>query len=216
MEASGERERQKKSVWNIRENSRENMKQIKRIGVCAIVILAAFFYAHIVKTNAVYDGQNDSNTFEITENSQLTVEQEFICQEARIDGIQIKCQVQQTGNTSVGLTLTDVASGDTVAVCRKELSEIKSGKWNTFSFETVENCKGKTYRLELEGEDVTWFACRGAQPKTDLYINGSEQDGILLVKTVSNRFDVETFGVFLILVLYVYLFFRFLNRLFSR
>ena len=106
MEASGERERQKKSVWNIRENSRENMKQIKRIGVCAIVILAAFFYAHIAKTNAVYDGQNDSNTFEITENSQLTVEQEFICQEARIDGIQIKCQVQQTGNTSVGLTLS--------------------------------------------------------------------------------------------------------------
>lgn len=32
----------------------------------------------------------------------------------------------------------------------------------------------------------------------------------------SERFDIETFGVFLILVLYVYFFFRFLKRLFSR
>ena len=192
------------------------MKQIKRIVVCVLVVLMAFFYAHIAKANAVYDRQSDRSTYGITENTGLVIEQEFVCKEASMDAIQVKCQVQQTEEASVVLTLVDKESGSTVASSTKALSEIENGKWNTFSFATVENCKGKTYRMILEGESLTCFVQQGIQPETKLYVNGEEQDGTLLMKTVTKRFDMETFGVFLILVLYVYVFFRFLNRLFSR
>lgn len=192
------------------------MKQIKRIVACGLVILAAFLYAHIGKTNAIYDRQSDSSTYGIAENTGLAIEQEFVCREDTLDAIQVKCQVQQTEEADVTLTLTDMESGKTVAGSTKALSEIESGKWNTFSFETVENCKGKTYQMILEGKALTCFAQQGSQPETKLYVNGAEQDGTLLMKTVTKRFDVETFGVFLMLVLYVYFFFRFLKRLFSR
>lgn len=192
------------------------MKQIKRIVVCALVILAAFFYAHISKANAVYDRQSDNSTYGIAENTGLVIEQKFVCKEASMDAIQVKCQVQQAGEGNVTLTLTDLESGKTVASSTKALSEIKNGKWNTFSFETVGNCKGKTYQMVLEGEALTCFVQQGIQPETELLVNGAEQDGTLLMKTVTKRFDIETFGVFLILVLYVYFFFRFLKRLFSR
>ncbi len=192
------------------------MKQIKRIVVCALVILVAFLYAHIAKANAVYDRQSDNSTYGIAENTGLMIEQEFICKEVSMDAIQVKCQVQQAGEGHVTLTLTDMESGKTVASSTKALSEIENGKWNTFSFETVENCKGKTYQMILEGETLTCFAQQGIQPETELSVNGAEQDGTLLMKTVTKRFDIETFGVFLILVLYVYFFFRFLKRLFSR
>lgn len=192
------------------------MKQIKRIVVCVLVILAAFLYAHIAKTNAVYDRQSDSSTYGITENTGFVIEQEFVCREDTLDAIQVKCQAQQTEEADVTLTLTDMESGKKVAGSTKDLSEIESGKWNTFSFATVENCKGKTYQMRLEGESLTCFVQQSIQPETKLYVNGEEQDGTLLMKTVTKRFDMETFGVFLILVLYVYVFFRFLNRLFSR
>ena len=70
--------------------------------------------------------------------------------------------------------------------------------------------------MVLEGEALTCFVQQGIQPETKLLVNGAEQDGTLLMKTVTKRFDIETFGVFLILVLYVCFFFRFLKRLFSR
>lgn len=192
------------------------MKQIKRIEVCVLVILAAFFYAHIGKANAIYDRQSDSSTCGIAENTELMIEQKFICKETSMDAVQVKCQVQRAGEGNVTLTLTDMESGKTVASSTKALSEIENGKWNTFSFETVENCKGKIYQMVLEGEALTCFVQQGIQPETKLLVNGTEQDGTLLMKTVTKRFDIETFGVFLILVLYVYFFFRFLKRLFSR
>lgn len=192
------------------------MKQIKRMVVYVLVVLVAFLYAHIAKTNAVYDRQSDSSTYGITGNTQMAVEQEFVCVEKAMDAIQVKCQVQQTENAYVNLTLMDIASGNVVASCRKELAEIESGKWNTFSFETVENCKGKMYQVILEGEGMTYFAEQSTEPETRLCVNGTEQEGTLLIKTVTRKFDVETFGVFLMLVLYAFWFFHFLNRLFSR
>ena len=192
------------------------MKQIKRIVACGLVILAAFLYAHIGKTNAIYDRQSDSSTYGIAENTGFMIGQQFICKETSMNAIQVKCQVQHTGEENVTLTLTDMESGKTVASSTKTLSEIENGKWNTFSFETVENCKGKAYQMVLEGETLTCFVQQGIQPETKLLVNGAEQDGTLLMKTVTKRFDIETFGVFLILVLYVCFFFRFLKRLFSR
>ena len=73
------------------------MKQIKRIVVCALVILAAFFYAHIAKGNAVYDRQSDNSTYGIAENTGLVIEQKFVCKEASMDEDTLKKITQGFG-----------------------------------------------------------------------------------------------------------------------
>ena len=48
---------------------------------------------------------------------------------------------------------------------------------------------------------------------TELLINGN--NGTLIAKTVTNRFDMETFCVVLLFVLYIVFFVKFLYRLFK-
>ena len=50
---------------------------------------------------------------------------------------------------------------------------------------------------------------------TELLINGNNVDGTLIAKTVTNRFDMETFCVVLLFVLYIVFFVKFLYRLFK-
>ena len=50
---------------------------------------------------------------------------------------------------------------------------------------------------------------------TALSINGKNTDGTLIAKTVTNRFDIETFCVLVLFILYIVGFFKFLYKLFK-
>ena len=191
------------------------MKKIKKMA--AVIILIAFIYGHIHKTHAIYDRTVENDQYIMLDGSQSQITQEFICEEDSLDGIQVKCQnLQEDPETEIRIYLQDCENGETVAESVKKAGDIKAGKFNEFSFDTVSSCRGKAYKVVFEKDSIALYAEKTSEEGTNLKINSEESEGTLILKTVTYRFDIETFCVFLLLVLYICVFFQFLNWLFSR
>ena len=193
------------------------MKKIKKMAAVIILILIAFIYGHIHKTHAIYDRTVENDQYIMLDGSQSQITQEFICEEDSLDGIQVKCQnLQEDPETEIRIYLQDCENGETVAESVKKAGDIKAGKFNEFSFDTVSRCRGKAYKVVFEKDFLALYAEKTSEEGTNLKINSEESEGTLILKTVTYRFDIETFCVFLLLVLYICVFFQFLNWLFSR
>ena len=193
------------------------MKKIKKMAAVIILILIAFIYGHIHKTHAIYDRTVENDQYIMLDGSQSQITQEFICEEDSLDGIQVKCQnLQEDPEAEIRVYLQDCENGGIVAKSVKKAGEIKTGKFNEFSFDTVTRCRGKAYKVVFEKDFLALYAEKTSEEGTNLKINSEESEGTLILKTVTYRFDIETFCVFLLLVLYICVFFQFLNWLFSR
>lgn len=199
------------------------MKKIKTIIGIVVVIVIAFLYAHIGKVNPLYDKTLDNSEYIGTGVFEEKIEQTFISSEETLDGITVKCQLQgDAAGTSIMLTLIDEETDEIVAESELKAEDIENSKFNQFSFETVQGCKGKTYRVVFESVNEDVENTRGIgllyEPKTEentsLQINGVDTDGTMIIKTVTERFDLETFCVFLIFIIYIVFFLKFLYKLF--
>ena len=192
------------------------MKKIKKMAAVIILILIAFIYGHIHKTHAIYDRTVENDQYIMLDGSRSQITQEFICEEDSLDGIQVKCQnLQEDPEAEIRVYLQDCENGGIVAKSVKKAGEIKTGKFNEFSFDTVSRCRGKAYKVVFEKDFLALYAEKTSEEGTNLKINSEESEGTLILKTVTYRFDIETFCVFLLLVLYICVFFQFLNWLFS-
>ena len=193
------------------------MKKIKKMAAVIILILIAFIYGHIHKTHAIYDRTVENDQYIMLDGSQSQITQEFICEEDSLDGIQVKCQnLQEDPEAEIRVYLQDCENGGIVAKSVKKAGEIKTGKFNEFSFDTVSRCRGKAYKVVFEKDFLALYAEKTSEEGTNLKINREESEGTLILKTVTYRFDIETFCVFMLLVSYICVFFQFLNWLFSR
>ena len=193
------------------------MKKIKKMAAVIILILIAFIYGHIHKTHAIYDRTVENDQYIMLDGSQSQITQEFICEEDSLDGIQVKCQnLQEDPEAEIRVYLQDCENGGIVAKSVKKAGEIKTGKFNEFSFDTVSRCRGKAYKVVFEKDFLALYAEKTSEEGTNLKINSEESEGTLILKTVTYRFDTETFCVFMLLVSYICVFFQFLNWLFSR
>ena len=193
------------------------MKKIKKMAAVIILILIAFIYGHIHKTHAIYDRTVENDQYIMLDGSQSQITQEFICEEDSLDGIQVKCQnLLEDPEAEIRVYLQDCENGGIVAKSVKKAGEIKTGKFNEFSFDTVSRCRGKAYKVVFEKDFLALYAEKTSEEGTNLKINSEESEGTLILKTVTYRFDIETFCVFMLLVSYICVFFQFLNWLFSR
>lgn len=201
------------------------MKKIMKwvIGI-AVIIMFSFLYAHIAKTHILYDNRVDTSKYMGTGVLSEKIEQKFVLEEDYLDGITIKCSIQGTpADSTVKISLKDDETGKIVAKSELKLKDIKNSKFNVFKFDRISECKGKTYTLYVENPDGDVEKTLGVgfsyEPKTEkgteLLINGNNVDGTLIAKTVTNRFDMETFCVVLLFVLYIVFFVKFLYRLFK-
>lgn len=189
----------------------------KKMAAVIILILIAFIYGHIHKTHAIYDRTVENDQYIMLDGSQSQITQEFICEEDSLDGIQVKCQnLQEDPEAEIRVYLQDCENGGIVAKSVKKAGEIKTGKFNEFSFDTVSRCRGKAYKVVFEKDFLALYAEKTSEEGTNLKINSEESEGTLILKTVTYRFDIETFCVFMLLVSYICVFFQFLNWLFSR
>lgn len=200
------------------------MKKIKFIIGIIIVIVLSFLYAHIAKVNAIYDRNVDNSEYMSTGVFSDSAEQTFISKEETLDGITVKCQaLGDARGSSVSLKLFDKTTGELVAESELKAEELENSKFNTFNFDTVEECKGKEYLaiFESHGENVeetkgiSIFYQPTTEKDTVLEINDSNVDGTLIMKTVTNRFDMETFCVILLFACYIFGFLKFLYKLFK-
>lgn len=193
------------------------MRKVEKLATVIVLILLAFVYGHVHKTHAIYDRMIENDQYVMMDVSQDQISQEFVCEEETLDGIQVKCQnLQEYPEAEIRIYLQDCENGETVAESVKKAGDIKAGKFNEFSFDTVTRCRGKAYKVVFEKDSIALYAEKTSEEGTNLKINSEESEGTLILKTVTYRFDIETFCVFLLLVLYICVFFQFLNWLFSR
>lgn len=200
------------------------MKKVKTITGIIVVLIAAFFYAHIAKANGIYDRNVDSSEYIGTGVFEEVIEQEFVCKEDTLDGISAKCQLQgDAAGTSVNMTLIDNKTGNIAAESSLRAEDIKNSKFNLFSFPTVENCRGNAYTVRFESAEENLEESKGIglvyQPETmedtKLKIGSRETEGTLVIKAVTDRFDLETYCVLLIFIVYIAAFIKFLYKLFK-
>lgn len=197
----------------------------RKIGwITFAVILVAFtcFYAVIDKNNGIYDQEIDSSNYISVELLKgETMSQSFVSEEEFLDGINVKMSVtgEATGK-EVSYVLRD-SSGQKVASGKESLEELQPGKYFVMKFDRISGCKGKEYILEFtvsksvdEGAVIV-YDVPGAQKGTEFIVKGEKTDGTLALRTITHRFDVETFVVTAVFAVYVILFIRWLGKVFK-
>lgn len=197
----------------------------KKLGwIIFAVILIAFtcVYAIVDKNNAIYDRAVDTSKYVALGLEQgETVSQSFTSKEDKLNGINIKMSVSgQANEKKISYVLKDDA-GKTVASGDASLEKIKAGKFFSLKFDELTGCKGKRYTFELTVEQcekdtqVIVYAVPGASKDSLLVVKGEKADGVMVLRAITHRFDIETFVVTAIFILYVILFIRWLSKVFK-
>lgn len=195
------------------------MKKLKYVVLILFVVVAAFLYAHIGKNNLLYDRNVDNSEYQPTGVVEK-VEQSFICKEDTLDGFRVKCQIigDVTGRY-IQYQLIDQENGKILADKKAPADEIKNSKFYYFKIDKLSSTRDHSYKIIFKNEDenngIGFFHQKETADDSVLGINGKTTEGTLIIKNVTERFDIETFVVLLVYVLYVVLFIKFLYKLFK-
>ena len=197
-------------------------KKLSWIILAVVLIAFTCVYAIVDKNNAIYDRAVDTSKYVALGMEQgETVSQSFTSKEDKLDGINIKMSVSgQANEKKISYVLKDDA-GKTVASGDASLEKIKAGKFFSLKFDELTGCKGKRYTFELTVEQcekdtqVIVYAVPEASKDSMLVVKGEKADGVMVLRTITHRFDIETFVVTAIFILYVILFIRWLSKVFK-
>lgn len=198
--------------------------KIKMFVIGLVILCLAGAYAMIDKAISVYDTACDTSAFQtITLEQGKKVEQSFVCEEKHMDGISLKIAadgVADKSQASLEYKLIEKESRQAVAQGETDLKRLSSGKFFKIKFEKVESTKDKAYVLEVSVKEcptgsIRVFYTPGSKEKTSLVYDGQTIDGIGVVRTLTHRFDVETFIITLCFAAYIILFMRWLYKLFE-
>lgn len=209
----------------IRTEGLQNMK--KRLGIIILgvgVLIFAYFYAHIDKNTYLYDRNTDSaeliGTGIPAAGEEIT--QSFTSVEDSIDGINLKATIiGDIENVELEYSLLDETSGEVVRTEMVPGSEIQNNKFNILKFQTLKDMKGKNYilRLSESGVDdnvgISFYLSEKESHQGTLKVKGQEMNGSLAVRTLTHRFDLETFVVFLGILAFIAGFMNVLYRMFQ-
>ena len=197
-------------------------KKLSMIVFVAVLIAFTCMYAIVDKNNAIYDRAVDTSQYVALglEQGEM-VSQSFVSTEDKLDGINIKMSVSgQANDKKISYVLKD-DTGKTVTLGDASLEKIKAGRFFSLKFDELTGCKGKRYTFELTVEQcekdtqVIVYAVPGASKDSLLVVKGEKADGVMVLRTVTHRFDVETFIVTAWFILYVIFFIRWLSKVFK-
>lgn len=197
----------------------------KKVGwIIFALILVAFtgFYAVVDKNNGIYDREIDSSNYisvELKEGEKLS--QSFVSKEDVLDGISVKMSVTgETEKKTVSYVLAN-SNGDTVASGKESLENLNLGKYFVLRFDKIEGCKNQEFTLQYsvsecdENGSVIVYVVPGTQEGTELVVKEESMEGALALRTITHRFDLETFIVTAIFLVYVILFVKWLGKVFK-
>ncbi|MEG1137040.1 MAG: hypothetical protein RSD97_00695 [Lachnospiraceae bacterium] len=197
-------------------------KKFKIVVGLMILIAAAYLYAHIDKTTIIYNEDLDSSEYKNTGVLiNKSIEQSFVCSEDVLDGMRVKCGVLgDVSGVQLKYSLINMKTKKLEAESIVDAAEIKNSKFFDLRFDQISGCKGKSYQVIIEAvgaatdKGFNLFFTPGIEKHTNLFVGTDNIDGTLVLKTLSHRFDLETFTVVLFFALYIILFLKFLYKLF--
>ena len=197
-------------------------KSIYMIIIGVIVLGFSYIYAHIDKNNYIYNRNTDTGLFYGTGvlKDDEEIKQTFISNEEKIDGINLKVSlVGNVENVVLHYALVDVQTEEGVEGTIPA-NQLENNKFNQLSIPQITEAKGKCYALILSTENadeqngVGFYVVPEKQDNQQLTVMGDETEGTLSVRTVSHRFDMETFVVLLGILLFVGVFMKGLYKSF--
>ena len=196
---------------------------VSTILLSVLVILVSFLYAHIDKNIYLYDRNADTSTYYgtgiLTQGEEVS--QTFVSTEDNIDGINIK--VSLTGNVEniiLHYTLVDLIT-DEVYESQVHAKELENNKFNQLSVGRITEAKGKPYELVLKVENsdeqngISFYAAHGVVENQPLVIKESQSEGTLVARIICHRFDMETFIVFIGIIVFIVVFMKVLYKSFK-
>jgi len=198
-------------------------RQFKVMTGILIIVLISYLYAHINRVHDIY--KRDVDISAAANNTTLIndiIQQEFVSGEATLDGVRIKPNVRGgLEGISFAFTLDHLATGERVAEGSISAEHLSGSQFLEFYFDTVENAAGQKYLFttyienERDQELMGFLYDSTTAEYTSLIINGEERNGTLILRTVTSRFDLETFVVTIAFFAYIVLFMKYLYKLFK-
>ena len=149
------------------------------------------------------------------------IRQVFVSREDTIDGINVK--VVATGNVEdviLHYTLLD-EEANKVFESQVEADKLDNNKFNKLGVATICNTKDKQYTLVFstdnsdEQNGVGFYIEPGNEDEYKLFVGDKDMDGKLVLRTICHRFDVETFVVLLVVIMFITAFMKILYKYFK-
>ena len=193
------------------------------IGIIITVALAVL-YGFTKKTHKIYDNNVNTATYQSVGilQEQEVIQQTFVCAEEKLDGFMIKCDVSGNyGIATVSVKVRDPETGDILAEGQETGENIRARKLHYYKIEPLTGYKGKTLLLEVseentsDGNGILFSIQPNTQTEYPVIVAGNSPGGVLVMKTVTERFDVETFAIMLFCEWFIWGFLWFLYRLFK-
>lgn len=201
------------------------MKKKLPIIIGLIIVLAfSIWYGYTDRTHKIYD--NNVNTAEysgmgiLTEGSSIS--QSFVCEEDVIDGFYIKCDPSgDYASTVINLQVIDAETGEVISTGSESGSTILERQLHKFTVEEISGYKNKTLTLVVtatgmpEGSGVIFYYQPSDISIGNFTVNGNVTAGVFVMKTFTECFDVETFIIVFLSIMFIWIFMWFLYRLFK-
>lgn len=198
-------------------------KKLSAIVIAIGVLAFAYLYAHIDKNTYLYDRNTDSSQLAGTgilgETEEIRML--FTCPEDSLDGINLKATViGSVENVDVEYSLIDVESGEVIRRETVQGMEIDNNKFNKLKFPVLRETKGKNYILRLtesgtsSDAGISFYLSEEDREGEQLTVRGNDTQGVLAVRLLTHRFDMETFIVLLGIMAFIVGFMNVLYKLF--
>ena len=200
------------------------MKYIKW-GFCLfLIIVFAFFYAHVDVKSYIYDRNLDTGDYGVTGiESNVSIKQKFISSEKVIKKIQIKGSISGDvsvyNNKMIQYSIED-EKGNLIESHEIALKKFENNQFVELEFDKLNDCKNKELTLVLEesgmktGVGISFYFTPTIEDGTEFIVNNNQTEGTLVMRTVVHKFDIETFIIVLCFAIYLLLFLKLLYKLF--
>ena len=199
-----------------------NMKKTIKYAVLFVLFMTfAFVYSHIDKLHPIYNEQVDNSEYlntGILLDTQLV--QTFTMKENTLDGLRIKCvTVGETSDSEIVYLLKEKKTGQILRKGNVNGIYAENNKFLNLDFETIENCNGREYQIifQVEGTEGNGigFYLENSGKDMAYTVDGEQQKGTLIIRTVTHKFDLETFFIVILFELYFVVFIKIMYKLFK-
>lgn len=198
------------------------MKKIVAKILCVVALLGfAYIYAHVNIAHEIYNPDVDTDNYLstgvlINEN----IEQEFVCKENELDGISIKCATfGERTDVKVKFNLYAADSNKLLDSWEIMGSDIENNKFHLTEIDKIGNCKGRRFLIQMEilggdKEDGISVYLEKSEPNVNFMRNGNSEEGTLIMRAITHRFDWETFLIVVLFEVYLVAFIGTMYKLF--
>ncbi len=192
------------------------------IGI-AITLFIACLYGNTNKTHKIYDNNVNTAVYQAigTLSEGEIISQTFVCQEDILNGFVLKSDVLgDYEDTQVMIRVLDGNTGEILAEGQEIGKNIHAREQHYYKIDPINGCKGKKLILQVsekgasENNGINLFYQPRGGSEEEFVVKGNETTGVFVMKTVTERFDVETFAVMLFAEWFIWGFLWFLYRLF--